>query len=286
MTREKKTNKKDYFEHGHVTTIVPRHGWHMLNLRELWAYRELVWVLTLRDVRVRYKQTVLGAGWAVIRPVMAMAIFTVVFGRLAQMPSEGIPYPVFVYSGLLPWTFFAAAVSASANSLVGSQQLVSKVYFPRLIIPLSSVGSGLVDLLIATVVLLVLMLFYGVPLSKTLLLTPVLFLSVTMAALGVGTLLSALNVAYRDFRHIEPFLVQIWMYVSPVIYPVTLIPEKWRWLIYLNPMSGLIEAFRAVFLQKPVDFVGLGISCGVGLAIFVFGIAYFERVERRFADIV
>jgi len=272
--------------HGPVTLIEPRRGWHMLDWRELWAYRELLWVLTARDVKVRYKQTALGAAWAIIRPVLTMVIFSVVFGQLAKMPSDGYPYPVFVYAALLPWTFFAAAVSASGQSLVGSANLVSKVYFPRLIIPLSSIGAGLVDLAISTAVLLAMMAWYGVGFTWNLLAAPLLLAGVVFAALGVGTLLSALTVAYRDFTHLTPFLVQIWMYVTPVIYPVSLVPEPWRWLLYLNPMAGLIEAFRSAFLGKAFDLGGIGLSFAVALVIFALGVAYFERVERRFADII
>lgn len=269
-----------------VTIIEPRTGWHMLNWRELWAYRELFWVLTTRDIKVRYKQTVLGASWAIIRPVMTMVIFSVVFGQLAKMPSDGFPYPVFVYAALLPWTFFAASIGTSGQSLVGSAQLVSKVYFPRLIIPLSSVGAGLVDLFISTCILLVMMLYYGVGWTPNLLAAPFLLVGVIFAALGVGTLLSALTVAYRDFTHLTPFLVQVWLYITPVIFPVSLVPERWQWLLYVNPMTGLVEGFRSAFLGKPFDIPGLAISFAVAIVIFLLGVAYFEKVERRFADII
>jgi lipopolysaccharide transport system permease protein len=275
-----------FFAHEHVTMIEPRRGWHMLNWRELWAYRELLWVLTMRDIKVRYKQTVLGASWAIIRPVMTMLIFSVVFGQLAKMPSDGFPYPVFVYAALLPWTFFAAAIGTSGQSLVGSAHLVSKVYFPRLIIPLSSIGAGLIDLAISTGVLLLMMLWYGVGWTPNLLAAPLLLIGVIFTALGVGTLLSALTVAYRDFTHLTPFMVQIWMYVTPIIYPVSLVPERWQWLLYINPMTGLVEGFRSAFLGKPFDMTGIGISFAVAVAAFAIGVAYFERVERRFADII
>ncbi|GAB4203224.1 MAG: ABC transporter permease [Tibeticola sp.] len=286
MTDSRTERAEAFFSHEHLTVIEPPRGWRMLDWRELWAYRELLWVLTLRDVKVRYKQTVLGAAWAIIRPVTTMVIFSIVFGHLAKMPSDGYPYPVFVYAGLLPWTFFAAAISASGQSLVGSAHLVSKVYFPRLIIPLSSVGAGLVDLLIATAILLLMMLWYGVGWSLNLLAAPLLLAGVVFVALGVGTLLSALTVAYRDFTHLTPFLVQIWMYITPVIFPVTLVPEAWRWLLYLNPMTGLVEGFRSAFLGKPFDPSGLGISLAIGIVLFAAGVAYFEKVERRFADII
>jgi lipopolysaccharide transport system permease protein len=278
--------QEKYFGHQHVTVIEPARGWRMLDWRELWAYRELLWVLTARDVKVRYKQTVLGAAWAVLRPVLTMLIFSVVFGRFAKMPSDGYPYPVFIYAALLPWTFFANAVSTSGQSLVGSTQLVSKVYFPRLIIPLSSVGAGMIDLLISTVILLMMMVWYGVGWSANLLAAPFLLAAVVFTALGVGTFLAALTVAYRDFTHITPFLVQTWMYVTPVIFPLSLAPARWRWLLYFNPMTGLVEGFRSAFLGKPFDMTGLAMSFVVAVVIFTAGVAYFERVERRFADII
>ncbi len=274
------------FDHQHVTVIEPTKGWRMLDWRELWAYRELLWVLTARDVNVRYKQTVLGAAWAIIRPFTAMVIFSVVFGQLAKMPSDGYPYPVFVYAGLLPWTFFAGALTASGNSLIGSSQLISKVYFPRLIIPLASVGAGLVDLLISTGILLLMMLWYGVGWSWNLLAAPLLMMGLVFAALGIGTLLAALTVSYRDFVHITPFLVQIWLYITPVVFPVSLVPSQWQWLLHLNPMTGLVEGFRAAFLGKPFDMAGLSVSLATALVVFAVAVFYFERVERRFADII
>ncbi len=276
----------DYFGHEHLTVIKPSRGWRALNLKELWAYRELFYVLVQRDIKVRYKQTVLGVVWAVLQPVLTMVIFTVIFGGLAKIPSDGYPYAIFVFAALLPWTFFANAVSTSSVSLVNSANMVSKVYFPRIIIPLSSIGSGLVDLMISTLVLFALMLWYGVGWSANLLLAPVLLLAVIFTALGVGTLLSALTVAYRDFRFVVPFLVQIWMYATPVVYPASLVPEKWQWLVFLNPMAGIIEAFRSAFLDRPFDLGSIGISFCVSVVFFIWGIAYFERVERRFADII
>jgi lipopolysaccharide transport system permease protein len=274
------------FDHQHITVIEPPRGWRMLDWRELWAYRELLWVLTSRDIKVRYKQTILGAAWAIIRPVTTMVIFSVVFGQFARMPSDGYPYPIFVYAALLPWTFFAAAIGASGHSLVGSAHLVSKVYFPRLIIPLSSIGAGLVDLLVSVGILLLMMLWYGVGWSWNLLAAPLLLLAVIFLALGVGTLLSALTVAYRDFTHLTPFVIQIWMYVTPVIFPASLVPPRWHWLLYANPMTGLVEGFRASFLGKPFDVVGMAQSLAISIVIFAVGIAYFEKVERRFADII
>jgi homopolymeric O-antigen transport system permease protein len=277
---------EQYFGHEQVTVIEPIRGWHALDLRELWAYRELLLVLTMRDIKVRYKQTVLGAAWAILQPFATMVVFTIFFGHLANMPSDGYPYPVFVYSALVPWTFFANAISSSSNSVAGSAHLVTKVYFPRLIIPLSAIGVGILDFCVAAIILLAMMLFYGVGWSLNLLMAPVLLLAIMFAALGVGTWLSALTVSYRDFRYVVPFMVQLWMFVTPVVYPASLVPTQWRWLFYLNPMSGLIEGFRSVFLAKPFDFLGLAISAGVAIGLLLIGVVYFERVERRFADII
>ena len=270
----------------HVTVLEPPRGWRALDLRELWRYRELLWVLTERDIKVRYKQTVLGFAWAIIQPVMLMVVFSVFFGGLAKMPADGLPYPIFVYAGLLPWTFFANAIGNSANSLVGSANLVSKVYFPRLVVPLSAAGAGLVDLAIATLILLVLMAWYGVGWSANLLLAPLLVAGVVFIALGVGVALSALTVSYRDFRYIIPFMIQFWMFATPVVYPASLVPRQYRWLLFLNPMAGFIEGFRSAFLGAPFDWAAIAISLGVAVAIFAAGVAYFETVERRFADII
>ena len=278
--------QQEFFGHEHVTVIEPQRGWRTLNLRELWAYRELLAVLTMRDIKVRYKQTVLGVAWALIQPLLTMILFSIVFGRLAQMPSDGLPYPIFVFAGLLPWTFFANALSSSGNSLVGQQHLISKVYFPRLIIPLSSVGTGLIDFAISTIILLVLMVYFSIGWSFNLLAVPFLILAVIFIALGVGTLLSALTVSYRDFRYVLPFMVQFWMYATPVVYPASLFPERWQWVLFLNPMAGLIEGCRSAFLDRPFDWTGIGISMSVAVAVFIFGVFYFEKMERRFADII
>lgn len=277
---------EQYFGHEHVTHIKRARGWRSLNLRELWAYRELLWVLTERDIKVRYKQTVLGATWAVIQPVMMMVVFSIFFGKLAKMPSDGIPYPVFAYAALLPWTFFSNALGSSAGSLVGSSNLIGKVYFPRLIIPLASIGSWIIDFAIATVILLAMMAYFGIGWTWNLLGAPVLAMAVIFAALGVGTLLSALTVAYRDFHYVVPFLLQFWMFATPVAYPASLVPQQWRWVLHLNPMAGLIEGFRSAFLGRPFDETAIAISCVAALVMFLLGVAYFERVERRFADII
>jgi homopolymeric O-antigen transport system permease protein len=279
-------SKERYFDHEHITVIEPPRSWRMLDWRELWAYRELLWVLTARDVKVRYKQTILGTAWAVLRPLTTMLIFTIVFGRLAKMPSEGYPYPIFIYAALLPWTFFAAAISTSGQSLVASAPLVSKVYFPRLVISLSSIGASLVDLLVSSSLLLLLMYWYRVGWTWNLLAAPLLIAGVVFTALGIGTLLSALTVAYRDFAHITPFIVQIWMYITPVVFPVTAVPVRWQWLLYLNPMTGMVEGFRSVFLGRSFDLGGLSASFGISLLILMIGVAYFDRTERQFADVI
>jgi lipopolysaccharide transport system permease protein len=280
------TLNEQYFGREHVTVIEPQKPWRILDFKELWAYRELLWVLIMRDIKVRYKQTILGSVWAILPPVMMMLVFSIFFGRLAQMPSEGYPYPLFVYAALLPWTFFAQALTTSGFSLVGSAQLVSKVYFPRIIIPLSAIGGGLLDFFIATLVLLPIMAYFGTGWSINLLLAPFFVISLILTALGSGMMLSALTVAYRDFRHVVPFLVQFWLFATPVVYPVSLMPTEWRWALYFNPMVGMVEAFRFAFLGKPFDLGGFAISFVISVGFFFVGIAYFEKVERRFADII
>lgn len=269
-----------------LTVIEPPRGWRSLDLDEIWRYRELLWVLTERDIKIRYKQTVLGFAWAIIQPVMMMVVFSVFFGTLAQMPSDGLPYPIFVYAGLLPWTFFAGAINNASNSLVASSGLVSKVYFPRLVIPLSSAGSGIADFAIATIVLLLMMLWYGIGWSVNLMLAPLLVAGTVFIALGVGIFLAALNVAYRDFRYVVGFVIQFWMFATPVVYPASLVPDTWRWLLFLNPMAGFIEGFRSAFLGRPFDWPAIAISLVVAVAVFIAGVAYFEKVERTFADII
>lgn len=266
--------------------IEPRSGWRSLDLGELWAHRELFRVLAERDIRVRYKQTVLGSAWAILQPVLTMVIFSIVFGSFAKIPSDGLPYPIFTYAALLPWLFFSNSVTNASQSLVSSSHLVSKVYFPRLIIPLASIGAAVVDFAIASSVLLLMMIYYGVGLSWNLLLAPLLAAGVMLAALGVGTLLSALTTSYRDFRYVVPFLVQTWMFATPVAYPISIVPESWRWLFYLNPMTGLIDGFRASFLGQPFNMPALLTSVVMVIAIFIISLAYFKRVERRFADII
>jgi lipopolysaccharide transport system permease protein len=270
-----------------LTVIEPKKGWIAFDLREIWKFRELFYFLTKRDIKVRYKQTVLGGLWAIIQPFFTMIVFTLFFGRLAKVPSDGIPYPLFVYAGLLPWTYFANALSASGNSLVGSANLVTKVYFPRLIIPASASLAGLLDFFIAMLVLGVLMIYYQFLPGYGILLFPALVALTFLCSVGVGLWLSALNVQYRDIRYAIPFLIQIWMFVSPVIYPVSMVNEKYHWLLALNPMGGVINAYRASLLgHKPIEWHLLSISAAIILILFISGMYYFRRMEKTFADIV
>jgi len=271
----------------HITVIEPKKGWIPVDLKELWNYRELFYFLIKRDIKVRYKQTVLGGLWAIIQPFLTMIVFTIFFGRLAKMPSDGIPYPIFVYSGLLPWTYFANALTSSGNSLVGNANLITKVYFPRLIVPASVALAGLLDFFIAMLVLLVMMIYYHFIPGADICLFPFLVGLTFLCAVGAGLWLSALNVQYRDIRYVIPFLVQLWMFVSPVIYPVSMLDKKYRWLLSLNPMGGVIKAYRTSILgHMPVDWFLLGISTIIILIIFVSGLYYFRRMENVFADIV
>jgi lipopolysaccharide transport system permease protein len=271
-----------------IIVIEPRRLSAAFSLRELWAYRELLYFLTWRDVKVRYKQTALGAAWAILQPLFTMLIFTIFFGKLAGLGAHtgGVPYPVFAYAALLPWTFFTNAVTNSSNSLVGSAHLVTKVYFPRMIIPGASVAAGLVDFALAFAVFVGLMAYYRIAPSWNLLMLPVMLALVSLLALGVGTWMSALNVKYRDVRYALPFAMQLWMFVSPIIYPMELIPSRWRWLIALNPLTGVIGGFRSALLAQAFDWRGLGFSAALTLALLAFALRYFRRMERRFADII
>lgn len=270
-----------------LTVIEPSKGWIPVDLKEIWKYRELLYFLTKREIQVRYKQTVLGGLWAIIQPVSTMVVFTLFFGRLAKMPSDGIPYPIFVYAGLLPWTYFANALSNSGNSLVGSANLISKVYFPRIIIPGSASLAGLLDFFVAMVVLFVMMVYYDFVPGAEILLFPFLIGLTFLCAVGVGLWFSALNVQYRDIRYVIPFLIQLWMFVSPVIYPVSLVPQNYQWVLALNPMGGVIRAYRASLLgHQPVDWLLLGISTGIIIMIFTSGMYYFRKMEKTFADVI
>ncbi len=269
-----------------LVTIRPGRNWVPLDFTELWAYRELLYFLTWRDVKVRYKQTVLGAVWAIMQPVFTMLIFSLFFGRLAGIPSDGIPYPLFAYAGLLPWTFFSNAVTSSGNSLVASAPLITKVYFPRILIPASAVAAGLLDFGIAFLILVFLMLYYSVPLMGSILILPVLIVLTALLSLGVGMFLSALNVKYRDIRFALPFLIQLWMFASPIIYPSSLVPAKWRWLLSLNPMTGVIEGYRASLFNRQIAGASLWLSCGMTIAILLCSAYFFRRMEKSFADII
>lgn len=270
-----------------VVVIEARRSWSALDLRELWAYRELLYFLTVRDIKVRYKQTALGAAWAIIQPVMTMLVFTLFFGRLAGIDTGGVPYPVFAFAGLLPWTFFSNAITNSGNSLVTDARLISKVYFPRMIIPAAAVAAGWVDLIIAFVFSLGLFFYYGIGLTWKLVLLAPLFALVSLLALGTGMLLAALNIKYRDVRYALPFMIQLWLFASPVIYPLSLVSPQWRWILMLNPMSGIIENLRAaLFAGTNFNWASLAISIGVTLVVLTCGAFYFKYMEKQFADIV
>lgn len=270
-----------------VVTIEPGSFWVALDLRGLWAYRELLYFLTWRDVKVRYKQTVLGVAWAIIQPLLTMLIFTLLFGRLAGIKSDGVPYPIFAYAGLLIWTFFANAVTNSGNSLVGSANLITKIYFPRMIIPGAAVSAGLIDLALAFLVQIGLMIYYGIGFSPRILMVPVLIILTTLLAMGVGMWLSALNVKYRDVRYAIPFLIQLWMFTSPIIYPQSMVQGKLRYVLMINPVTGIIENFRvALFGHSNFHWGSLGISATITLLLLVYSAYSFRRMERGFADIV
>lgn len=269
------------------TTVQPLKGWAALELGKLWDYRELLYFLVWRDVKVRYKQTFLGFVWAVLQPFMTMVVFSVIFGYLAKVPSDGIPYAVFTYAALLPWTLFAHAVTESGNSLILNQQLITKVYFPRLVIPLASVLSGLVDFAIGFIVLLILMLFYGIVPTWAILTLPFFILLEIATGLAVGLWLATLNVQYRDVRYTIPFLVQFWLFITPVAYSSSLIPARWRVLYGINPMVGVIEGFRWALLGKEG---GIGpmtlVSVLMIIVLLVGGLFYFRRMEETFSDVI
>jgi len=269
--------------------IEPR-GFSSLDLRDLWRYRELFYFLTWRDVKIRYKQTMLGATWAILQPLFNMLLFTLVFGKAAKMPSDGIPYPLFAFAGLLPWTFFSNAIGSAGNSLVGSSNLITKVYFPRLIIPASAVLAGLVDFAFAFAMMAALLVWYRAPLTWYVLMLPVLVFLTFVLAFGVGMLLSALNVRYRDIRYVIPFLLTFWMFATPIIYPTSIFAEPVRRLFALNPMAALIESYRVALLGgvngARFDWVSLAISAAIMFALLIIAFYHFRRMERVFADIV
>jgi len=267
--------------------IKPSKGWSALNLRELIRYRELLYFLAWRDIKIRYKQTILGASWAILQPLFTMIVFTIFFGKMAKIPSEGVPYPIFSYAGLLPWTYFSNAVSLSGNSLIGSSNLITKVYFPRLYVPMGSTLAGLVDYVIALTVLVGMMIWYRFAPRVEMLLIPIIMLLCLLASTGVGMWLSAMNVKYRDIKYAIPFLIQLWLFATPVIYPTSMLSEKYKWLMTLNPMTGVIEAHRAMILgNNSIDWLALAISSGIIIFIFITGASYFKRMERYFADLI
>ncbi len=268
-----------------VTILRPSRGWMDLNLREVWRYRELIYFLTWRDIKVRYKQTFLGAAWAIIQPFFTMVVFTLFFGRLAKVPSDNVPYPIFSYAALLPWQLFSKALSQAGRSLVASRNMITKVYFPRLIIPLATLFGGLVDFVIAFLVLLGMMAYYHVSISARIwTLIPFLLLAL-VTALGVGLWLSALNVLYRDVGYTLPFLTQFWMFITPIAYSSTLVPPKWRLVYALNPMAGVVDGFRWALLGTPTGpGPALWVSTGVAVLVLISGLYFFRRMERQFAD--
>ncbi len=269
-----------------VKVIEPSHGWRWADLAAVWAYRDLAAVLVLRDIKVRYKQTVLGSAWVLLRPLGTMLVYTLVFGMMVRIPSGGHPYAIFVFSALLPWGFFSGVVLTAGNCLLASAPLISKVYFPRIILPLAIAIGGLVDLLVSLAFLLVAMPFFGAGWTTNLFWLPLLILGVSLTSLGIGTLFSALTVSHRDFGNLVGYLVQIGLYATPVIYPSALVPDRWRFLLTINPLAAQVEGFRAAILGTPIDVRALSISFVVSIAILVFGVAWFGRVERRFADIL
>ena len=270
-----------------VTVVRPSRGWLSVNLRELWQYRELIGFFIWRDIKVRYKQTLLGAAWAIIQPVFTMVVFSLFFGKLAKVPSDNVPYPIFSYAALLPWQLFAKALNDASRSLVGGRTMLTKVYFPRLILPLASLLGGLVDFAIAFLVLLGMMWYYRVPLTPQVW-TVLLFLPLALlTALGVGLWLAALNVLYRDVGYALPFLTQAWMFITPIAYSSTLVPEKWRLVYALNPMAGVVNGFRWALLNTPTGpDASMAVSVVVALVVLVSGVFFFRRMERMFADVV
>lgn len=269
-----------------VTVIRPSSGWRALQLGEVWRYRELIYFLAWRDIKVRYKQTFFGVAWALLQPLGAMVVFTIVLGRLVGVPSDGVPYALFAYAGLLPWSFFSAAVTGASGSLVANTNLISKVYFPRLVIPLAAILGGLVDLAISSALLVVLLAFWGTTPRPAMLLAPLFILLAMVTALAVGVWLSALDVRYRDVRYAVPFTLQMWLFATPVVYPASLIPEPYRTLAGLNPMAAVVGGFRWATVGGTPPGQMWVVSAVVMVALLVFGLHYFRRMERSFADVI
>jgi lipopolysaccharide transport system permease protein len=275
------------FETAPVVRIRPARGWAALRLDELWEYRELLYFMTWRDVKVRYKQTVIGAGWAVAQPLLTALVFSLFFGRLVRVPSDGLPYPIFAMAALVPWTFFANSLTQASNSVVTSAHLIRKVYFPRLVLPISAALGAALDFALAFAVLLAMMAFYGIAPTARLAVVPLLALLALVTALGVGVWLAALHVQFRDVRHAVPFLVQIWMFCTPVAYPTSLVPPAWRLVYGLNPMVGVVEGFRWALLGSDVSVTRLlAVSVAASVVVLISGVLYFRRVEITFADVV
>jgi lipopolysaccharide transport system permease protein len=266
--------------------IRPRRGWQAIDFKEAYLYRELLAFLVWRDVKIRYRQTLLGGLWAVLQPLIAMLIFTFIFNRMAGVKSDGPPYPLFAFAGLAPWTFFSTAVTQSSNSLISNQQLVSKVYFPRIFIPLGAIGALLLDLLLSLGLLLLMMLYYHWHLTAAVLWLPIFLAGAVLAAAGTGLTLSALNVSFRDVKYAVPFMVQMGIFITPVIYPARYLPHRWQILMGLNPMAGVVIGFRHALLGSPASWQVMGLSLGVSVCLFVSGLLIFRRMENRFADII
>jgi lipopolysaccharide transport system permease protein len=285
--KELRTATHSKFEQPEIV-MEPPHGWLNLRLRELWLYHELLYFFIWRDLKVRYKQTLLGAAWAILQPVMTMIVFSIIFGKLANIiPPEGIPYPVFAYAALLPWQLFSGALANASSSLVSNQSMVTKVYFPRILLPLASILSGLVDFGIAFIVLLGLMVYYHITLTWAVLFLPLFTLLALVTAMAVGLWLSAFNVKYRDFKYVVPFLLQFWMYATPIAYPSTLIPEKWRLIFGLNPMAGVVGGFRWALLGMKAEVTPLlFIAIFIVVILLTGGLIYFQRMEQTFADVI
>ena len=280
------SNVAEIAAHDRHTLIQSEENGVQLNLGELWYYRELLYFLTLRDIKVRYKQTVMGVAWVIIQPLTTMLIFTLVFNRFVRLDAGALPYPLFALSGLLLWLFFANAVTNSTHSLVLNANLITKVYFPRMFIPAASVGAGLVDLAVAFLLLVALCIYYGVTVTLNLLLVPPFIMLMALLALGVGLLSAAMTVKYRDLRHALPFIIQLWMFASPVIYPASVVPEKWKWLLLINPVAGIIEGFRASLTGHSFDWLQVSISAAITFALLAFSVYIFRRFEDTFADVV
>lgn len=269
-----------------LTVIRHSSGWNMLKINELWKYRELFYFLAWRNLKVRYKQTILGISWALLQPIATMIVFTFIFGRLANLPSDGIPYPIFALSGLIPWTFFSNAVIASSGSIVSDANLIKKIYFPRIIIPFSSVFAGLLELFLGCGLLLAMMPFYEIYPNWNFLFFPFLVLLVFIAAMGVGLWLSTMNALFRDVHHLIPFVMQIWLFITPIVYPSSALSSKWQLILSINPMVAVVETFRWMMLGTPLPTTQIMISCSLSLLLCITGIVFFRKMEPQFADIV